>query len=850
MDTAVDLGETGKDNLYGSGRASARFSSLDTSPRISSIFIDGVEQVSSLLPKTILVDGSTRNISVSDRFIENIDTRFGFINWNDGSTESSRIIVFNGNWTILNASFTLQYRLGIKSAYGSSEGENWYDSGSTASISIESQVDHGNGTRRLFSSWIGVSSSDNNTATVIMDSPKTVNVNWRKQYELKILDTLEQSDGGGWYDSGLLASFSTAAEFDQGNGTRNIFISWSGDFSSTDTSGSLLIDSPKEITVNWRKQYMLELEAPTLSSFSGGGWHDAGALITVFGDNVWENSGQSRFNLRSVLIDGDQINVERRSTGITSISLEMDSPHSIVINASKQFLFNVDGGRNVVYEVPSPTLDNWWDEGQTISVESDHVWRSTGHNDRQSLLSYVLDGELFIIPRSNISTFKILGIIMDMAHSLEFESVTQYMLIINGGQAIETSPSPTHDLWFDSGSTVNVSTLHILDSADSGIREQLVSWQLNQDEADSVLRSEDGSFQIDDIDMSHSNTVTFKYVTQYLIDVSSKYNVPTGGGWYDNGATVHIEVSPISEYGNNTRHILYLWIGNIFSENKSVSMNVSFPMKLDTIWKTQYFVEVNSIFGTTKGEGWYDKGSVAFLDVSPKEVLEDGTRHMFMKWESDESPKNIGNSMIVEAPSKVSSKWATQYLTSLTFRDKNGNNEIKPKSIEIINSEGQRTILDEFQIWLNEDIYVIDRILWMNVDVKGSEETRLFASNPSEMIIPTEINSLTINVRDIFSFPIPDADVTTLFANGTLVTSQTDSDGRIKYNSIPLGKYSTNIDVMGLSSNVSGDSILTSEITITMLMIPQILLLTIFIVGLSISTIIITRKKSSIFKKK
>jgi len=74
-------------------------------------------------------------------------------------------------------SYTTQYYLTVKTEYGSSKGEGWYDAGSKATISAASS-----GGGYVFSGWTGDLTSPDAASTVIMDKPKTVTATWKVSY--------------------------------------------------------------------------------------------------------------------------------------------------------------------------------------------------------------------------------------------------------------------------------------------------------------------------------------------------------------------------------------------------------------------------------------------------------------------------------------------------------------------------------------------------------------------------------------------------------------------------------------------------------------------------------------------
>jgi len=102
-----------------------------------------------------------------------------------------------------------QYYLTVASPFDTTGGQGWYDSGSTAYAALNTGiVDHGNGTRRIFTNWSGDASGTNyaQSNSILMNGSKTAVANWKTQYYL----TVETDPTGlspaptpssGWYDN-------------------------------------------------------------------------------------------------------------------------------------------------------------------------------------------------------------------------------------------------------------------------------------------------------------------------------------------------------------------------------------------------------------------------------------------------------------------------------------------------------------------------------------------------------------------------------------------------------------------------------------------------------------------------
>ncbi len=107
-------------------------------------------------------------------------TQYVFSSWS-GSYSGSN----NPGYVVLagpvseSASWKTQYYVTVTSEYGSVAGAGWYDSGSAASFSLSpSSVPAGLLTYHVFTGWSGDSTARSSTASVTVDSPKTITATW------------------------------------------------------------------------------------------------------------------------------------------------------------------------------------------------------------------------------------------------------------------------------------------------------------------------------------------------------------------------------------------------------------------------------------------------------------------------------------------------------------------------------------------------------------------------------------------------------------------------------------------------------------------------------------------------
>lgn len=191
-------------------------------------------------------------------------TRRLFNGWTDNlSTSAVSASIYMTEPKTVTATWKRQYYLTVISAYESPKGSGWYDDSATASFNATPTiVNHGNGTRRIFLGWKGDVDSSATSGTVLMNSPKTINVIWKKMYYLAVNSTYGTANGTGWYDSDAEAKFSVSPTTVQAPGILGIFggqmefKGWQGDSNPTAASGTIIINGPKSVTAVWNANFV------------------------------------------------------------------------------------------------------------------------------------------------------------------------------------------------------------------------------------------------------------------------------------------------------------------------------------------------------------------------------------------------------------------------------------------------------------------------------------------------------------------------------------------------------------------------------------------------------------------
>lgn len=171
-------------------------------------------------------------------------------------------------------------------------GGGTYTSGQTVTLSAPHVVDGGSNVRYVFSNWSGDYSGSTQTIQGKVDGTKAAVANYKTQYLLTVTSNLPNIPGlpkAGWYNSGDVVSYSLQQTIQIDEGTRLVLVGATLDGAST-SANSLTTDSAHTLSVNYKKQYLLQVKTP-VGSTQGQGWYDEGSTANVNVDPTSEGLG-------------------------------------------------------------------------------------------------------------------------------------------------------------------------------------------------------------------------------------------------------------------------------------------------------------------------------------------------------------------------------------------------------------------------------------------------------------------------------------------------------------------------------------------------------------------------------
>jgi len=222
--------------------------------------------------------------------------------------------------------------------------ELWTEEGGEVELRAEEVIDLGNRTRLSFRGWEGDLSSGSARVVVRVERPLTVFARYALQYAVEVRSDFPALGGVRWADAGSVLRLSVPSVFDRGEGTRFLFLGWSGDVGSGNPEVEVLVDRPLIAVANWVRQHRVVIDLGPLGVRED--WVRDGVLLVLPRELLVESGG------RVVLLE----------LGAGDFSVKVDGPvevRPVRIEVLERVRFLVEGAADasVVVEAGSSRLE-------------------------------------------------------------------------------------------------------------------------------------------------------------------------------------------------------------------------------------------------------------------------------------------------------------------------------------------------------------------------------------------------------------------------------------------------------------------------------------------------------------
>ena len=136
-----------------------------------------------------------------------------------------------------------------------------------------------------------------------------------------------------------------------------------------------------------------------------------------------------------------------------------------------------------------------------------------------------------------------------------------------------------------------------------------------------------------------------------------------GDHWVAAGTSVVVEALPPAAQAG-VQFVCLGWSGTgsvpASGTESVVNFTMNEPSSVTWIWKTRYYLDVSSHFGSVGGAGWYDAGSSAYATISPLVVVGgDGAQYVFSGWSGGASgSSSASNTIEMDSPKTALANWS------------------------------------------------------------------------------------------------------------------------------------------------------------------------------------------------
>jgi uncharacterized membrane protein len=625
------------------------------------------------------------------------------------STLQSGSLTVSGSGSVT-GNYGTQYYLTVASPYGVTGGQGWYDSDATAHATLDvGSVDHGNGTRHVFTNWNGDATGTNYASSdpIAMNGPKTAIARWKAQHTVTFTHSGLDSSASGtvvnvnstpvtygqlpyiiWVDSGSSVTYSYSNVSSSITGKRFILIGVSG------PSSPIAVTEPTTVTGNYKTQHQITFNQ------TGVGSDFTGAIVTIDGTDYsyvtlpvsswWDNGSSHTFSFVSPLI----VNISRQynwtsTTGLSTLqtgTLTITDSGNVTGNYNVEIKYQITFDKTGVspdfagtvmvidgtnYNALQLPVSFWWNSGSShtfaylspleLSPNSKrYVWVST------SGPWPVQNGTVIVSASGNvIGNYK-----------------TQYYLTLTADPSGITTPSG--EGWYDAGTNATISTVAFVETVPNSTRYRFYGWTTaNMSEIEDYHRTPT------QVIMDEGKTVTALYwrqcwitfdqtgvdpnFTDTVVIVDGRlYNVTAlpVSFWWDAGSWVHtfsyqspLVVTPYAKQN--------VWVSTTgLSDKQSDTISINASGTITGNYKTQYYLAVHSLYDSpTPPSGYFDAGTSITASVTSSSTGPTGTRYVCTGWSGAGSVPSSGTgtnvTFTINQASSITWNWKTQYYLTV-----------------------------------------------------------------------------------------------------------------------------------------------------------------------------------------
>jgi uncharacterized repeat protein (TIGR02543 family) len=152
----------------------------------------------------------------------------------------------------------------------------------------------------------------------------------------------------------------------------------------------------------------------------------------------------------------------------------------------------------------------------------------------------------------------------------------QFYIAVNSAHDV-----PTASAWIDPGGSLTVMVTSPTPDNGTGTRYVCTGYTLD---GNAPVTDGSTSYAFENIQSAH--TITFNWIAQYYLTVTSDYGDPRGGGWYDVDSMATFSVT--SPVGTLVQQVFVGWSGDSTETTTPGTLTMDGPKTVTANWRTDY----------------------------------------------------------------------------------------------------------------------------------------------------------------------------------------------------------------------------------------------------------------------
>ena len=421
-------------------------------------------------------------------------------------------------------------------------------------------------------------------------------------------------------------------------------------YERTNLVGGIIVDSiPRVVDITVDGKIYLESELPLSFNWEEGSEHIITIPPIINQDpntrhkfDSWKDKNTQAFRTVTVQKDDEFIALYK-----TQYLLKSVADHGIVEGAGWH-----DAGIGVNFSLEDETVLDEKDENIR------YVFNSWSHGDYPNSAENYIDLVSPVTLKSNWNK--------------------QYKLTLTSNVP---DYEPPNARWYLEGKNVVLAAENSIESPKSNVKYVFQEWISKGQHPVIIANNHSPSTSIV---MENPYEIEAHYAESFRVNVWTPFSTAIGGGFYDDGKMAEIKMQK-TEFiieDNKIRKVFTGWnsgnaktmdfaASDLDPEGKPIGKQnlvvyVDQPLNITANWKTQYYLDIQSIEGKVTGSGWYDVGKLARIEARDSSIEQSlWSATVFDKWTGDHEATSVKDNIIMNSPKTVIAEWKEDKTTGI-----------------------------------------------------------------------------------------------------------------------------------------------------------------------------------------